>query len=253
VGTSRPLRGPTEGYWPTARRRVKEWMGEPTADVTQPGEACQRALRETLRDDPDAFGLRVALEEAGERLVQVLDDLKNEGPSAIGVDAEGDPDDRIVEFEVRFTERVAGTGNLVVDTAVRRAAARAAIRIAGGDEPAARAVRSGADGGLPISGDLFCDIYRFFFGEVVGEFLTTAISAKLQLMFPAVHLMPFGTGPVLTGWIAKKIVGALPSPCEEKEEPEHFGDSLADLGRKLLGQVVRQSLGLDTPEAEAAA
>jgi hypothetical protein len=184
-----------------------------------------------------------------------LEELATHGvPSTVDDWSEPWSQERTVAFELWFVERVAGTGNLVVDTAVRRAAARAAARVTSGDISAVGgAVGNGASGAFPIGDGLFCQIYQAFFGEVVGEFLTTMVSAKLQVAFPAVHLMPLGTGAVLTDWIARNIVDRLPSPCEATGDSAHAGESVADLGRTMLNHVVDQALGLQPLEDGALA
>jgi hypothetical protein len=75
---------------------------------------------------------------------------------------------------------------------------------------------------------------------VVGEFLKTAVAAKVQLAVPILPILPFGAGGEVAGWIAERVVSAIPNPCEEKV-PDG-GDSLSAIGRKLLEKTVRCSL-----------
>jgi hypothetical protein len=252
VGTSRALRGPRSSAWSRAatigRKCSEAASGEPDAfsDISGLVEAGRAALTEDLRADSEQFGLMSAMFVAGDRLVNVLEHLLCDGLSVLlPTDAEPDMDTLDLIY-VQFVEQVAGHGNLVTDSAVRRAAARCADVLTAPDGPVAAAVQRGEAGGQRISGELFCLLYDLFFGEVVGQFLKTMITAKIQLAVPVLPVLPFGAGHEIASWAAERVVGLIPNPCEEREQPGNEGETLADLGRKLLGDVIRQSLGLDT-------
>ena len=79
------------------------------------------ALAGTLRDDPDAFGLRKAMLGAGGRLVGILDSLRS-GSADWFPPAGDEEEDRLATFLGRFVENVAGTSGLIADAAIREAA-----------------------------------------------------------------------------------------------------------------------------------
>lgn len=261
MGTSRALRGPTGPGWRQAGGAGQKLArsinaggpddaapeGSPPTPVTptakdiEPfGEKCREALAGDLTEDPDQFGLRPATLAAAERLVDALAALMR--GELVAPMTGPIPDDPTDAFRAGFVERVAGDGTLVVDTVVRRAANRCVDKLTEPGSPIADGATS-----RPISGELFCGIYRMFFGEVVGEFLKTAIAAKIQLAVPVLPLLPMEMGCLLAEWVADKAVAAIPNPCDERELPAHAGRSLPAVATELLGAAFRSAVGLEQP------
>ncbi|MBN1174105.1 MAG: hypothetical protein JXA67_18175 [Micromonosporaceae bacterium] len=220
----------------------------PAEDVDPFGTACRRALADDLAEDPDRYGLRPATLAAGQRLVDTLAALMRGEPLPPATGPV--PDDPIEALRARFVEQVAGDGTLVADAVVRRAAVRCAERLTEADSPVTAAIRDGDSGSGSVTGELFCIIYRMFFGEVVGEFLKTAIATKIQVLVPVLAVLPFGIGGKLAEWVAGKAVGLIPNPCEEKEQPEHAGQPLSAVATKLLDSAFRHAVGLDDPDLD---
>lgn len=254
MGTSRPLRGPIGPNWKPARRAGLRWVRTietapspaPTDDVDPVGAACRRALAEDLAEDPDRYGLRRATLAAGHRLVDTLAALmRGEPPSPTTGPV---PDDPVAALRAGFVERVAGDGTLIADTVVRRAAVRCAERLTEPDCPVTVALRDADSRPGPVTGELFCAIYRMFFGEVVGEFLKTAIAVQFQVLLPVLPSLPFGLGGKVAEWVAGKAVELIPNPCEEKELPINAGQSLPVVATRLLDAAFRSATGLENPD-----
>jgi hypothetical protein len=198
-----------------------------------------------LASEPEKFGLRSAMLAAGGRLVDTLDGLLRDGLDAI-LPSDAVPSDDLEAAYRVFVDKIADDGNLITDTAVRRAAARCAERLLDPAGPVGAAARRGHTGPGTVTGELFCEIYALFFGQLVGEFLKTTVAAKVQLAVPILPILPFGAGGEVAEWIAERVVAAIPSPCEEKEKILGGDDSLTAIGRKLLEKTVRRSLDVDS-------
>ncbi|MBT8224226.1 MAG: hypothetical protein HKP61_01800 [Dactylosporangium sp.] len=270
MGTSRPLRGPIGPNWERARQAGRRWARAieaaggpgtstetvppettpaPADDVDPFGTACRRALAEDLADDPDRYGLRPAAVAAGQRLVDALAALMR--GETLPPPTGPVPDDPVGALRAGLVEQVAGDGTLIADSVVRRAAVRCAERLTEPGSPITAALADGdvRPGSRSVTGELFCVIYRMFFGEVVGEFLKTAIAAKLQVMVPVLPVLPLGIGGKVAEWAAGKAVELIPNPCEEKERPDNAGLSLPAVATKLLDVAFRRAAGLESPDA----
>jgi hypothetical protein len=288
MGTSRALGGPKGPGWDRAGRAGRTWLrtgggsGQHpyVPDIEPYGRACLRALADELTADPDWAGLRPAMLRAGERLVDALGALQPEGVAGTHAPGAGSPTgpigalqgafiDAVAEsvdlarthgssdvvpggsvdaLQVAFVDAVAGSGNRVVDTAMRRAATHCAELLTGANGPIAVTPHQWNTSAAALNGDLLCAIYRTFFAEVVAEFLKTVIAAKIELAVPVLPALPFGAGHELALWVAGHVVNLIPDPCEASQKPEHAGESLADLGRHILGNAVEQALGLDSSQ-----
>ncbi|NNH76024.1 hypothetical protein HLB23_40305 [Nocardia uniformis] len=202
------------------------------------------ALNQTLRADPDAFGLRQGLIIAGTNLIDVLDDLSETGLAAFGLPLDAPADMRETAIVQELVVRVCGAGATPTDSVIRRAVVRCG-RAMLQDDRFARGIEN-ADIEYRMSGVLLCEIYQLFFVHVVEEFIKSVVAAKITLWFPVVQVIdPSG---VIADWVASNIVGLIPSPCDETGGAEKEGTSLADLARGLLEETVRRVLGLSTDE-----
>lgn len=246
MGTSRALRGPSGTGWDRAVRAGRQWRVDPGTSVGDFGGACRRALADDLAADPDKFGLRPAMLSAGERLLDTLEALQRDGLDAILTPEDMPKDISDDAIRLAFTDAVAGRGTLITETSVRRAAGRCADLLV--EREAGREDGSGRrNGSQKLTGELFCELYTLFFGEVVGEFLKTAVAAKVVLAAPILPLLPLGAGGELAAWVAKSVARLIPNPCEETQKPDNAGGSLADVGRKLLRKAVHRSLDAEDP------
>ncbi|MFF0234341.1 hypothetical protein [Micromonospora sp. NPDC005254] len=254
MGTSTRLPGPKNGSWTAAKGRLGNWTPDATSRPDQlltpdqeRAEAIaaqyQRALRDALNADPEAFGIRAAAEQAGARLIELLDGLgRADSPLVRDVAAWGDAD----EFVRRFVGQVAGDGQLIVDAAVRRAARRVAEHLVMPDGPLADPSRP-----KPVSGELFCALYQAFFGEVVGELVHIFIAENIKIAVPALAILD--PTDVVAGFVADQVVKVLPNPCAEAVERGPEPSRLADVAKDLLTTTVTEALGLGDSGLELAA
>ncbi|MFF5217625.1 hypothetical protein [Micromonospora sp. NPDC000442] len=255
MGTSTRLPGPAGGGWTSAKLSLSRWTPHPqsqpeslfeddrrTAERT--AEKFRNALRDALREDPERFGIKGSAKASGERLVTVLDDLRQSDPALLrGIaDRPLTPAD---EFVRRFVAEVGGNGRLVVDAATRRAARRVAERLMDHDGPLAAPLRPGG-----ISGELFCALYRSFFGDLVGQFVHILIAENVKLALPVLALDPTDT---VAGIVADQIVKVLPDPCAVANAREPEQPRLVDIARDLLTETVTEALGLGDSGLELAA
>ncbi|MDL4819101.1 hypothetical protein [Actinomadura opuntiae] len=198
-------------------------------------------MAETLRKDPDAFGLRAALVEAGQRLIEAWEWLQEGDDSPLG-SSPGTAAEWDGAFAARFVDAVAGDGSTVATAAVRRATAGPILDrlIAGlGGEGAEEA---SPNAGMHFPDDLFCAIYELFFADAVSEFIKTIIAEKIKLAVPVLHVIdPAGH---VASWVAERIRAVLPLPCEAKADAGEGAPSIADLGRDLLVETVDRALGI---------
>ncbi|MFI5806337.1 hypothetical protein [Streptomyces sp. NPDC051561] len=144
---------------------------------------------------------------------------QNEAPADPGEGTEGprwpDPADA---FVAEFTERVAGDGTTVVDAALRRAVVASARRIL--EEPGVRetlhasvGAEAAASGGRGLAGDLLCLLYRWFFADLISEFLRAVIAEQIDLTVPGLSsIAPEGGIP---DKVTDLILSLVPNPCEE--------------------------------------
>jgi hypothetical protein len=208
------------------------------------------ALAGTLRDDPDAFGLRDAMLNAGGRLVGTLDSLCVGGAEWFP-SAGGDAGDREAAFLGKLVADVAGPGGLIADAAIRRAAAACGEELLSAPGPVRDAVMDGkAASGPAISGELFCLVFRLFFKDAVASFITTIIAGKVRLAVPLLHMIdPAGK---IADWVGEQVVARVPDPCAQGEM---LGEkpSLAELARGLVTESVDRALGISSSDPATAA
>ncbi|MFC7550244.1 hypothetical protein [Plantactinospora sp. GCM10030261] len=261
MGTSTGL--PTLGGvpWGSARRQLARWdrvsTGASTTgdEVTAPAqedwveqaaERCRQSLTDALRDDPDDLaGLRPSAVRAGERLVQALGELLDGRSPLVGVPG-ATAQERQDRFVAEFVNAVAGTGGLVSDAIARRAARRSAEGLLIEESPVTAALRTGS-GGVRISGELFCTVYRLFFGEYVGEFIRTVIAEGMALAAPLA--LPGDPTGLVAGAVAKQVIQVLPDPCGATTGREPRKGLLATIAGELLTDVVDSALGIRKEEA----
>lgn len=216
MGTSTRWKGPggTHGgdssagnRWTALGGRLGRLKEGQEARVEAAADACLTTLRDTMNDDPHAFGLSSAWQRAGERAVDVLDQLGEYGPESLTAAPHLAFADPAMSFVAEFSRRVAGDGTTLVDAAVRRAATRCAERfVAEYPEATQPAVRR-------LSGDLLCLLYQWFFAGLVTEFLHCFIAEHIKLAVPVLPLFdPSGT---IGDLIAERMLEFVPDPCEE--------------------------------------
>ncbi|WP_433391085.1 hypothetical protein [Micromonospora sp. KLBMP9576] len=255
MGTSTKLPGPRGEPWALTRGQMTRWAGVVSASRPSPEDALpadldsaerlaeryRRALADTLRDDPDMSGLRPAALRVGGQLVSVLADLLD-GESALFTDMAGSTaQEREDEFVARFVSTVGGDGGLVGDSVARRAARRTAEKLLD-DCPAAEAALRTREGTVRLDGDLFCSLYRFFFGEFVGEFISTVIVESLPLTVPLT--LPLDPTGLVASAVTRQVVESLPDPCAEATGRDPRRGLLAETAGELVNDMVEHALGL---------
>jgi hypothetical protein len=221
-----------------------------TVDAPTFADECVGTLRRQVATTGDDFGLRVAMLDAGRRLVDILDVVDRHGLKAI-IDLEDvHPEEREERFIRAIADRVVYPGVLPADSAARWAAVESALRIL--DEPnVKRAVREADSASGLVSDDLFCKVYRFFFGAVLAGFLTTVFTAKIIVAAPVLPALPGGAGAVLAKWMAERALDVVLSPCAKQAEPGNEQRPVVALGRELLAESVRRVLGIGADSAPA--
>ena len=261
MGTSTKLPGP-KGRWTIGSRVRREpaLRGEQESEADHPvlsrplppekveeyAQTYLDALRSDLCTDPRAYGLLNAAHRAGERLTEVMAGLTHDGIASLGLGDESTPDEHADAFIARFTDQVAVCTGLPADAAVRRACVRTAERLL---EKDAR-VRAAVEGGTDLTGwlvdELFCELYRMFFADIVQEFLHTMITANIALAVPVLPTVdPAG---LIAHSAAKVILQLIPTPCKESDRRAD-GSPLHRLGRELAGEALERALGLSSEEA----
>jgi hypothetical protein len=258
MGTSTSLPRPRAAPW-SAADRFGRWDGwsaarpgadpppvdEPTPDHREAAERLAEQLRvalaRSLDDDPDMAGLRPAALRSGHELVHVLGDLLG-GRSSLLTDptAATTAGGREDEFVARFVTVVGGEGGLIGDAVARRAARRAAERLLD-EAPGVSTV----PGGLPVrlTGELFCGVYRFFFGEFVGEFVRTVIAETLPLAVVPFAL-PFDPTGLVAGAVSRQVIDVLPDPCDEASRTAPRPGLLTETAHQLVTDTVERAIGL---------
>ncbi len=144
---------------------------------------CLLALQRSVREEQDAFGLRPAMTGAGERLVDVAEELAEAGlDEFLG----SDRDDMFREdrFVAAFVCRVAGSGGLFVDGVVRRSATRSAVHLVAKHAPLRQALQDRSAGGR-VDPDWLCVIWKLFFADIVETFVAAAVAEHVRLAVPA--------------------------------------------------------------------
>ncbi|MFD9484308.1 hypothetical protein ACFWBX_09925 [Streptomyces sp. NPDC059991] len=229
------------------------------------------ALQGSCRADPSAFGLQDAACAAGARLADAMEILGAVGPSGLvnknpvhedlRSEEEGDRldwQDPADAFVAEVTRQVGGEGSTIVDAALRRAIAASAQRLLT-THPEIRESLTAPDGasqGRGLAGDLLCLLYRWFFADLVTEFLRAVIAEKIKLTVPVLEVID-SEGRIADG-VAEKILALIPNPCEEAEaqaaeateaalsESEESMEAdvpLSDVARRLVPGVVGKILG----------
>jgi hypothetical protein len=201
-----------------------------------------RALCDQAEQERDVLGLRQAIRASGDRLVEALDGLMRQGWSSASLAPQSSVEERRLEFIRSFIEQVAGRGGTFADAAIRHAAVQAAEQLLE-DDALRAAVDAGTGAVLPLARDLFCAVYRMFFGNTVEQYLTTVIAestgAYLNAHVPVLPMIdPEGQ---ISDWIAQNLVPLLPTPCKD---PSASGPALASLGSELVTETVDRALGL---------
>ncbi|MFF8816290.1 hypothetical protein [Streptomyces pactum] len=240
------------GEWSRATGRLGAWRPDQAdADQVLDDIAADhvRVLHRTLRADPSAFGLHEAVCTAGERLASALGALSEAGPGGA---------DSTDTFLARFTGEVGGDGGTLADAAVRRAAASAAQRLLDHLE----ADDDSTAGLSGLAGDLLCLLYRWFFADVVAEFLRAVVAEQVRLAVP----LPPALDPEdrIPEWIAGHVLRLVPSPCEEaaylsagsytaEAGVDGSAGPLPEIARTLVPRSAGRVLGLITDDGEEAA
>ncbi|WP_229403997.1 MULTISPECIES: hypothetical protein [Micromonospora] len=258
MGTSTALPRPRADPW-SAVSEFTRWRGwskappdpgrppapEPTAEQEEKAERLAERLRAALSrslcDDPEMSGLRRAALRAGENLVGVLGELQDGRSGLFTAPSGTTARQREDEFVTRFVVAVGGGGGLIGDAVARRAARSAAERLLAEAAPAT----APAGDGLPVrlTGEVFCDVYRFFFGEFVGEFVRTVISESLPLAVVPFALPVDPTG-LVAGAVTRQVIAVLPDPCAEAGGREPRPGLLTETAHELLNATVEHALGL---------
>jgi len=260
VGTSTKWSGPTGKGWASLRRNIGQ-LGrgtgpatsaqeipaprEGTADVMPPetvakcGRRFEEALREELLRDSSVLGLRPAMRAAGDRLVELLSDLR------VGLDVFGSPPTEWTGsntdwFLYEFVRTVAGEDAGLVDALIRRSATRCAEKVLA--DPRVKEAIEKAD---PLSGlamDLFCMVYTFFFADVVTEFAKAAVSEQVKLAIPG--LMVVDPGGQIADWVGERVASRIPNPCEHGRGQDDGGRLINEVAADIVWDNVDRALGL---------
>ena len=245
------LADPTAAGPPRPDRPADDPPDEPApADrgrqIASLAERCRRDLADALRDAPDLADLRPTAIRVGGNLVRTLGELLD-GRSPL-LDVPGaTAEEREDHFFAGFVTAVGGNGGLVSDAVVaRRAARRAAEQLLGEGSPVADALRDGGTGAR-ISGELFCTVYRHFFGEYVGEFVRTAVGEGIALAAAPLALPVDPTG-LVAGAVARQVMKILPDPCDAAADRQPRDGLLTTVAGELLTDVVDRALGIQPEE-----
>jgi hypothetical protein len=258
MGTSTALPGPNGGPWTSAKKQLTKWKPTTTSEATSDGEISpaqeewaertaegyRTALADSLRNDPEFSNLRPTAVLAGGRLVQALGELLD-GRSPLVDPSGASAKAREDRFVARFVGEVAGNGGLISDAVARRTARRTAEQLLDDGSPVGAALRAGG-GDVRITGELFCTVYRLFFGEYVGEFIRTTLAEGMALAAPIA--LPIDPTGLIVGAVTRQIVKALPDPCGATTDREPRQGLLAKVAGELLTDVVDQALGIREEE-----
>ncbi|MFF3224627.1 hypothetical protein ACFYV7_17675 [Nocardia suismassiliense] len=264
MGTSTRWPGPRGGVWVAPNTRLG-WVDTLTAggisavpsdsaadpaqeprnaaaeqQLVRAVEQVADALFQTIRVEPDAFDLRLALSAAGANLVNVLEDLSTTGATVTEDLPEGTAAARETAYIQWLVCRVCGAGGTATDSVIRRSAVYCGRYMLDNDR--FRRAIDGEDAGYRLSGELLCEVYQLFFAQAFEEFLKSLVTAKIVLWLPILQVIdPAG---VIADWVADNIVKHIPNPCEEAAGRGGHDASLPELARGLLEETVRRVLGL---------
>lgn len=267
MGTSTRWLGPRGAGWETMRRGVERLQPLPsgisddgprvdspgsgnaapaaTTAMAQSRDACLSGLRRAVQREPDALGLRPAMTAAGERLVDVAEELAEAGIDEF-LGARHSNISREDRFVAEFVRRVGGTGGLVADAVVRRSATRTAATLLREHAPLRRELREGAAGGR-LDPDWLCVIWKLFFADIVETVVAAVIAEQVHLAVPALAVVD--PTQAVPEWVAEKLIKALPSPCDEGRRDS--SRSLTAAARDWLEDTVEEALGSGSPDAGA--
>ena len=242
MGTSRNYPGPRGGRWTAANTRLGIWVSnldrkatpldDGDAQMTAATEKLSQKSDEKARDladryraalaaelggDPTAFGLRAALRTAGTRLVDKLESLRTGTAGWFSCEEES-AQAREDAFIRGFAEQVAGSGGLVTDTVVRKAAVACAQVLLNTPGPLREAIRDGKPiQGAGVTGELFCLVFQLFFKDALAQFIETIVAGKVRLAFPVLHTIdPAGK---IADWAGQQVAALIPDPCEQGATP----------------------------------
>lgn len=231
---------------------VSRWL--PPDKVEEYAQSFLETLEADLRNSPAAHGLVPAVHRAGERLAEVLAAMTNEGIASLGLSesltswGEPTPAERTDAFIARFTDQVAVSLGRPADAAIRRACVTTAERILEKAPRVRAVVEDGEDLVDWLTGELFCELYRLFFADVVRQFLRSVIAAKLSLAAP---VLPFvDPSWALANRAAEMIEALIPTPCKESGRPAPVS-LLLEAGRELAGEALERAFGLPSSEEAA--
>ncbi|MGW7685295.1 hypothetical protein ACWGID_31435 [Kribbella sp. NPDC054772] len=175
-------------------------------------ELYRSALIQQLRTDQDSYGLRQAVNAHATRFVEVLTSLREtswgQHPDHLDLDQPSGPD-RLLEL---LTASICLDEPGYVNAAIRPGVVLTISKLT--HSPASR--RRARSGQALIDDELLCFLYREFFADAITEFLTSVIAAKLNVAVPLLLVID-PTGQI-SQYLASKIVEAIPTPCEEKNE-----------------------------------
>lgn len=224
MGTSTRWKGPGGDRWNAAARRLACWRPDQRNADPRLEEIARdhlRALHETLRADPSAFGLYDTACAAGERLAGTLGSLAEQ---------RAESEEALI---IRLTSEVAGDGGTLADAAVRRAAAAAVRDVLDKHPEMQDAMDSGtASGGF--AWDILCDLYQVFFADLVAEFLRSVVAEHIKLAVPV--LVAVDPEDRIADWIAEKVVGLVPNPRKESAEATDLAEAV-DAAESVVGAV----------------
>jgi hypothetical protein len=203
--------------------------------VEKAAERLARALSAELRCDPDFMGFRTTARRCGHALVDVLTNLDRWSQSTTGLASPSDPEDRFVRW---FIDEVAGDSGLLVDALARRAARRTAERLLEKCPAVRDAVLSGETPDVVLADEVFCELYRLFFADLVEELFRAVIFAKLVTVTP---VLPLVDPADLASRAAARVVTRVFSPCaERKRDPSK---TLTAIARDMADDIVERPLG----------
>lgn len=243
MGTSTKRPPPVGGQWTAAVRAYRSWQKSgAVGGAAQPAAALLDALRVQVSQKQGSHELREAMRASGARLVDTLDRLTREGQPAYVAAVHGNVEARRFAFIRYIADQVAGNGGRFADAAVRRAAVQAAEQLLS-DKSLREAVDAGIGSALPVPRELFCAVYRMFFGHTLEQFLTTVIAESTDTFVQAhVPVLPIiDPEGQISDWFTQNVVSVLPTPCKDASAS---GPTLSALGRDMVNETVDRALGL---------
>ncbi|WP_435134053.1 hypothetical protein [Actinacidiphila sp. bgisy144] len=215
------------------------------------------ALHESLRTDRSAFELYETACAAGERLAKAMGSLAQHGAES---------EDALI---ARLVSQVGGDGGTLADAAVRRAVIAAIGDVRHIHPELGDAIQAGGSSS-GFAWDILCDLYQVFFADIVAEFLRSAVAEHVKLAVPV--LIVADPESRIADWVAEKLVGLVPNPCEESAEAtglaealdtaqstvdsvQNPADALVGIAQSLVPRAVGSVLGLvdEGPSSEQGA